>query len=308
MKWLVVLLLVAPFVCAATLQEAKDAYFNSTLEVQHLSELGYPTQSLEDALTEMHDSLAGVNISRLVARADVLNQSNETEKTALAQQLYQLIDASLRTGVPPGVNYTFVVEKAAWISSMRQKAFESFDLISNMNATLGKANETLNLSAVYETMAKAGQSFKAERYDEIPPLMEQARRQLEDAQVEAARERAFLMLARRNVLNYVQDHWMGLLLALVIANILALWAYCEIRLYSAIRTVHRLNIELAANARMAKETQENYYSDHMGASTYRTRMDNLKQKNRRLKTSLQVWTKLAQVYRKYALIMRFKQL
>jgi hypothetical protein len=308
MKLLLILLLVAPFAAAATLQEAQDAYFNATLEVQHMKRINYPTQSLEDALTEMHDALVGANISVLVERANLLNGSNETEKTELAQKLYQLIDASLKTGVSPGVNYTFVVEKAEWIVVTKQKAFESSGMLAAFNQQMQKINQSeLNLSAVHGTISKAENAFKSERYDDAIALVRQAQVQLENAQVDAARERAFLRLARRNVINYVREHWLGLLVTLIIVGVLGAWSYLEARLYYGLRIIRTTKFKLSANQKIQEETQKGYYADGMGSQTYNSRMGMLKQKQRQLKTRLQVWEKLVVEYRKYSVINRFRQ-
>jgi hypothetical protein len=308
MKRLLLLLLLVPGVFGVTFDEARDAYVNSTLLIENLKSLKYPTTALEDALVPMRENLYGMNISKLRQKADILWYSGEPDKILIALQLYAAINASLQTGVNPGINYSFVVEKAEWIKQMREKAFMASDLLSDARDNFAQVNETLDLTVAKATFDSAEISFDAERYDEVAPLVRQALDQLEDARVEAARERAFMRLARRNVVNYVEDHWRGLLTTLAVLLVLFTWFFLEVRAFRAFSRMHRLRIELRAVLDAMRAAQEEYFTGNTGSGTYKRRMDLYHAKQRRLKTDLHVWEKLAHLYKKRTIFARFKRL
>ncbi|VVB81169.1 Uncharacterised protein [uncultured archaeon] len=301
----VLLLLLIPFAAAVTLQDADEAFTSAALDVRQMKSAGLPVDSLEDALDAMSDKLHGENISLLMDKIAILNASNESDKMVLASQLSSLVQASLSSGLPVGANYSFVVEKAVWIRGMKEKAFASAELLSDLQKSIASINVTVNLSRVIETLGSAEMAFSDERYNDVPPLVEQAKSQLEDAQVESARERAFLRLARRNVVDYTKDHWRGLLIALASVVIVGFWIFFESRTLYALRKIRLLSIELSAVEQTERSTQEQYYSCKMGATTYKSRMSAFKQKQRKLRTDLQVWHGLAKSYRRFAVFSRF---
>jgi len=293
-------------VFAVTYQDAENAYLDASLDIQQLKLKGMPVDSLEDALSEMDDQLHGENVSLLMERIAILNASNESDKMALASQLSSLVQASLSSGLPVGANYSFVVERAVWVRSMKDRAFESAELLSKLQDSISAVNESVNLSAVFSTLQSADEAFLDERYAEVPALVELGHSQIEDAVVNAARERAFLRLARRNVVDFVQDHWRGLLIALAGLVVLSLWTFFEVRALNAFRKLRLLHIDLRAVEESERSTQQLYYGEHMGSTTYRARMELFKQKQRQLKTDIQVWHSLAKSYRRFTVFSRLK--
>jgi hypothetical protein len=306
MKWLVLLLLIVSFAGAVSLQDAEDAYLNASLDIQQLKMKDMPVASLEDALDMMDAKLHGDNLSLLLEKVSILNASNESDKMALASQLSGLIQNSLSSGLPVGANYSFVVEKALWVRSMKDKAFESAELLSKLQDSISAVNESVNLSAVLSTLQQADDAFLDERYGEVPGLVDLGHSQIEDAVVNAARERAFMRLARRNVVDFVQDHWRGLLIALAGLVVLGLWTFFEVRTLHAFRKIRLLEIELGAVEESERSTQQQYYSEGMGSTTYKARMTAFKQRQRQLKTDIQVWHSLAKSYRRFTVFSRLK--
>ena len=307
MKCFVLLLLIVSFAGAVSLQDADDAYLNASLDIQQLKMQSMPVDSLEDALDMMAAQLHGENISLLMDKIAILNASNESDKMALASQLSGLIQMSLSSGLPVGANYSFVVEKAVWVRSMKDKAFAASEALAGLRSSVAVTNVTgLNLSDFYSTVNEADSAFSNERYDEVSVLVDRAKAQLEDAVVNAASERAFMRLARRNVVDYVHDHWRGLLTVLACLIVLGLWSFFEVRALHAFRKVRLLEIDLRAVEESERSTQQLYYSAGMGSTTYRARMDAFKQRQRQLKTDIQVWHSLAKSYRRFTVFSRFK--
>ena len=306
MRKLLMLLFILPVVFAVTYQDADDAYLNASLDIQQLKLKDMPVASLEDALEVMEEKLHGDNMSLLLEKVSILNASNESDKMVLASQLSGLIQASLSAGLPVGANYSFVVERAVWVRSMKDRAFESAELLSELQDSISAVNESVNLSAVLSTLQSADDAFLDERYAEVPGLVELGHSQIEDAVVNAASERAFMRLARRNVVDYVQDHWRGLLMVFAGLFVLGLWSFFEVRALHAFRKLRLLEIELRAVEESERSTQQEYYGSKMGSTTYRARMDAFKQRQRQLKTDLQVWHSLAKSYRRFTVFSRFK--
>lgn len=307
MKRFLLFLLLIPIVYAVSFEEAKDAYFDAVHDVQHLKSLNYSTLSFDDMLFQMDEALYGKNVSLLIERARILNDSGEADKIVLAAEIYRLIDDSIRSGLRPGVNYSFVIYGASWINERKSMAFEAHDVLSEFESRLSSSNDSIFFIPVLDTLDQAKRAFADERYEVVFSLVSQGGAGFEQALVESARERAYLRLARRNVVNYVQDHWRGLLLTLLILSVLSLWAFFEVRYYRVLNRFKRLEAELSSVAQSMRSSQEEYYTSRLGASSYRARMNSFKKKSRDLKIELSVVRSLLHSYRKFSLFGKFKR-
>lgn len=308
MKLALILLLLIPFATAYTFEEAQDAYMNATLEIEQLKSLGFSTLSLEDQLPLMKENLEGVPKEQIEARIEILNISGEKEKEEEAERLKKELRDAESEGRNPEVNYTFVIERAQWIHERKELAFESSDLVAQLHQRIATTSQYINLSAVQESITLAERAFNEERYEEVPIFTQRAYELLEDAEVAEARERAFLRLARRNIWNYAQDHWFGIIVTLIILGALGTWTFIEARLLAAQRKIRNLKLEMQSVQQSEKSTQEDYYGSKIGSGTYKNRMTLYKNNYLKLKTDLDVWTNLEKQYRKISLLSRMKLL
>lgn len=311
MKWLIaiiVIIILLPLATAATLEEAQDAYLNATLEVEQLKSLGFSTQALDDQLAIMQEKLEGIPADQIETRIAIFNASGEQEKKLEAERLIKELKKAEQEGRNPGVNYTFVIEKATWIHDRKELAFESSDALAELHQRMATTNQYVNLSAAQEAVISAEKAFKEERYEDVPIFTQRAYDLLEDAEVAAARERAFLRLARRNLLSYAQDHWFSATIMLIILGALGAWTFIEVRVIRAKQKIKQIKLEMTSTTQSEKKTQEDYYGGKMGSGTYKNRMVLFKNNYLKLKTDLEVWTKLEKEYKKFSLLSLLKLL
>jgi len=305
MKKFLIFVLLISFVFAVSFDDADKAYTDALLEVEQIKLAGLPHDSFDDALAQMDEKLHGENVSLLLERIAILNSSNESDKLALASQLSSLVQASLSSGLPVGANYSFVVEKSQWIKSRKNLAFEAFNLLSELNKNSKNVSEPVDLSEYYIAVHAANLAFNEERFEDIPGLVSRADSLLEDARISAARERAFLRLARRNIVNFVEDYWRSLLIALVAFIFLVIWCFLEIRAFRSVKHVKFLAFEIRTVEESIRLAQEEYYSGKSGASTYKARMDSYRKRLRQLKSEHSVWLSLSRSYRSFSLLSKF---
>src|SRR3989344_2474643 len=117
MKKLLVLVLLSCMVSAYSLDEARESFLNATLDVKQAEREGLPYESLEDTLQLMDERLNGRDADELFKLAVLLNSSDDG--SGLAKVYFDQIEEAKRTNGSPGQNFTFVVEKAGWISERK---------------------------------------------------------------------------------------------------------------------------------------------------------------------------------------------
>ena len=299
------LVLLAMNVQGAVYADAKDAYFNASLDVEQLKGAGLPYESLEDALLQMDGALKGKDPVLLFQTALSLNETDEGRP--LAERYFALLDEASRSGLRPGQNFSFVIERAQWIANKKQSAFDANDALVGFLDELEQVNETVNLSRVDFLLEEAKNAFEVERFEEVPSLVGDAREELDLALLAAARERALVRLARRNVVSYVQDHFKGVLMSLAVLFLLVVWAYLEGRVLFAKNKLRFIHEQLKVAQHMLVNAQKEYYGGSIGRVNYHNQMESQRQKIRSLKGSVGGWEQMLSKYKKSSVIGRFRR-
>ena len=303
MKYVVVTILIAALVFAATPDDAKDAYLNATVNVEQVKRAGLPYQSLEDLLNEMEIALKGKNAGKLLETALILNQTEEGKERA--QLYFAELDVARLQGLQPGQNFSFVVKNAQAIADKREQAFELHEQIEKLKKEV--ANETgINSSQVGVLLVQVKDAFEREDYDATPVLLNQTRASLDDAKVAAARERALARLARRNIQSFVQDQWLAVLVVLLVIVVVLFWGFVEGRVVYASKKICTLTGEVESAGESLLQAQKDYYSGESGRSTYNARIAAIREKQRTASAQANAWRELKKKYVRFAIISRFR--
>ena len=298
MRYVVIFALVALFVAGATLEDAKDAFLNATLDVEQARQEGLPHESLVDALVMMEESLSGKDPQRLRETALALNESDEARP--LADRYFKLIDEAKRTGLKPGQNFTFVVETAQWIAERKALAFDARERLSVLERDVRSAEDGLNLS-------NARSAYESERFERVEGLVSETRLALEQTQVASARERALLALARRTVVGYVEQNWVSVLVFFVIFVAVAIFAFLELRVVYALRKISSVKREFKVAHEMLVGAQRDYYEGRIGRVTYKSRLDQQHERSRSLQAELNGWMAIHEEYKHKSVFARFRR-
>lgn len=305
MRYVLFFVVLAGVAAGATLEEAKDALLNATLDVEQARQEGLPHESLVDALSMMGDSLSGKDVQRLRETALALNESDEARP--LAQRYFEMIEESRRTGLKPGQNFTFVVETARWIEERKMLAFEARELLAAVEDEVFSAGPGLNLSTVNFLLQSARSAYESERFEKVPSLVNETWFAFEQAQVAQARERALVALAGRTVVGFVEQNWIGVLAFFAVFAVLAAVAFFELRVVYALKRVASARRELKVAHEMLVGAQRDYYGGSIGRATYKSRLDQQRERTRTLQAELNGWVALHEDYKKKSLLSRFRR-
>ncbi|MBS3124856.1 hypothetical protein J4211_01215 [Candidatus Woesearchaeota archaeon] len=303
MKVVLLILLLSTLVVAASSEDAREAYLNATVHVEQMKRAGFPHGLMDGLLQDMEIALKGKNASKLLQTALILNQTEEG--ILRAQEYFAELESARLQGLQPGQNFSMVIHYAQLIAYKREQAFEARDELKRVEEIIAGA-ENINLSRVNELLQEAQDSFASEKYELIPGLVNQTEVALEDAKVAAARNRALARLARRNLLSFVEDNWLSVLVVLLIFSVLGLWGFVEGRVFYAAKKVRVLESELAAAHEGLLQAQKEYYSGESGRSTYGARTEKVHEKQRAISSQLHAWRELHAKYLKTAVIARFR--
>jgi len=302
MKYVLIIILVAVLVTAAVPESAREAYLNATVHVEQMKRAGLPYQSASDLLKDMEVALNGKNATKLFETALILNQTEEGR--AKAEEYFDELDAAHVQGLKPGQNFSLVVSHGERIAVVREQAFDAQERIAQMDEFIALAE--VNRSQVDEKMVQVRTAFASEQFDKVPGLLNQTAVLLEDAKVAAARDRALARLARRNVQGFVEDHWISVLVFLLVVAVAVLWAFVEGRAMYALKRICMLEAELKVAQEGLLQAQKEYYAGEIGRGTYAARSDAVRERKQNATAQLQVWRELHSKYAQKTIFSRFR--
>ncbi|MBI4146836.1 hypothetical protein HY489_05875 [Candidatus Woesearchaeota archaeon] len=305
MKWLLLLIVLSSLACAVSVEQAKEVFLNATVDVAQVKKAGLPYASLEDTLLRMNDSLVGRDEFALLQTAVHLNES--VEGKPLAEEYFRMIAQARSAGLRPGQNLTRVVELGRWIAEKKVSAFDARDALEDLGALLVQVNVSVNMSLVDRTFEKARDAFESERYDEVFVLVHATRMHLAEAESAAVRERTFAYIAKKNITEFVKRHTIGVIVVLAILAILGVWGWLEFRVMFALQKEREASRVIDATNKTLQHVQEEYFAGKMGRFSYRQRMEQLRERGRKVKAELAAWKSGVQKYRRYALLNRFRK-
>ena len=298
---LLLLALISQGVFAETFEMAKEAYVNATLDLEQLKAEGLPFASVEDRLTIMNESLVGQDAEKLMQLALLLNKSDSGK--AKAFEYFRMIsDARLR-GLKPGQDFALVVREARAVRAIRDGAFEARDVIARLERDI-QSGAAANDSRVLELFAKTQNAFRAEHYGELGGLVNETFERIEDVEVERARERAFLGVARNNFWTFAREHAFAVAVFVVVSIVLSIWVSLELRFVKAKRAWEWTSRALKGAEEGLLLAQKKYYAGELGRATYQGRVIQFHEKQRDLKAKLGVWTQNVERFARWSLLSR----
>ncbi len=254
----------------ATEPQARIAIEETQRLIDYLNESNVPFGSFDIDFAAMKKAYYGENVSALLRRADLLNQTPEQKE--LADQIYALVYAAIRSGQKLGTNYSFVVEESYVLKARAQTAFAARDALRLLDLTMSEQESSLNLSNVEYFNEQALQLYSQERFSDVFEKVNEGFAALEDARVDLSRTRAFIKASRRTIFYFAFDNFAWLIFAVALFGFSGFIASNEIKLYLARSRLSWASKDVGVIKEMMKSCQQEYYGQNLGQTRYKNRM------------------------------------
>jgi hypothetical protein len=290
----------------ATGHEAFLALQDAQMRVAELDRLGIPHQSFDDSLEVMRKAYDGENVSELMRRAELLNQTPGQE--AVARDILDLVQKSLASGQKLGANYSFVVEQADVLRQNSVYAIKGRDALRLLDLTLNDVEYPgLNLSDARELQRMAEAEYSAERFSKVFSFVNGAFDSAESAQVELSKSRAFFKSSRRTILYFVVDYWKWLLLAGSVLLVVSLFVNNEVQIRLLSKRLESAEHEKKSVPDLIGDLQEKYYSLSIGKTVYDVTLRTLHDKTVQLRSEIPLLQQQIRRRVKWSVLRLFKR-
>lgn len=265
----------------ATEPQARIAIEETQRLIDYLNESNVPFGSFDIDFAAMKKAYYGENVSALLRRADLLNQTPEQKE--LADQIYALVYAAIRSGQKLGTNYSFVVEESYVLKARAQTAFAARDALRLLDLTMSEQDPSLNLSKVEFINDQALQLYSQERFGDVFEKVNEGFAALEEARIDLSRTRALVKASRRTIFYFVYDNFAWLVFAVALFVCAGLVISNEIQIYLARSKLYWSSKEIGAIKEMMKSCQEQYYNQSLGQTRYKNRMAALNERLQKIR-------------------------
>jgi len=230
-----------PTASAQTVEEANETLGRASGAIQEMEEDGMPTTRVED----------------------LMEQANNTYRAQLA--------AERRNET---ADYSLVVELSNEIIDIKDQAFMTHDQLEALGDRIDELEEDYNVSGARSAYEEGRQEFEDQRFEKAQENIDEAYKEISEAQALGARAEAFLEAQRDNIVYFITDNWLWLLIGGGIAAFVGWIGKREWRYYRLKKEREKLKLRRGVLQDLLKEAQSKYFQDsEMAESTYNIRTD-----------------------------------
>jgi hypothetical protein len=171
-------------------------------------------------------------------------------------------------------DYSTAIEKSREISARKERAIRIGDSLRALDLRIRDIEERgLDASLAKETRDAAAMAFARENYEEAEEFIFLSNKNLDDVEAEYSLIQSRVKAARDNLVSYVRERLLGILLALVLLTIVGVVGYNAAAFIVTKRQLTDLELEKEVLAELMKRTQEDYFKKNtIPRSTYDVRM------------------------------------
>ena len=198
---------------------------------------------------------AQVCFSRMIGRGLPLERANSSLREAL--QLYAAQVSLEETGET--ANYRLVNQFSGEVCQIRDVALKADDELQVFIDTFKQAEETANLSSIYEHYKRTLTSFEEERFEETLELIEDGYVKISEAQASQTALKLFYETTSRTLKAFFQKNWKKMVItaAVILVLLIIFWTTIKrIRINMKIRT---LEIRKETLNHLIKQLQGDYF-------------------------------------------------
>lgn len=275
----------------ATRELALNALLQAEEDMQEMQEQGFRVAWVNDTLLEAKRYFNGGNYSELLEETEKLNYT-ESEKIKLLLEGMK----DLRP-----VNYSLVIEKADAIAQRKAKAYELSDNIKVLQLRVDELSSAGMLDDESVDLFNSFRNeFENERYSDAEVILEIINQQLAEGTAESVLLAATYKAGKENIINFVKENYMAIVIILAVIIIISLVFYNRIAVGILKKSLKGNEIERNVLESLMKRAQEDYFSKQsitkstyeLKISHYKERMAEIKQKTPVLEAKLQRISKI----------------
>lgn len=266
-----------------TQELALNAILQAEKDKQEMQENGFGIVWLNDTLIEAKKYFEGEDYTTLLKD---IRKIGDLEKRKKAETL--LTEAQKKIGI--SVDYEKVLEKTKAINDRKSKAYEINDYIRASELRIKEIERTeIDMTPALEILNKAKVEFKEERYEDAIKLLAQIEPKIDEIKSENTLVMTIYKAGKETTLNFVKEHYIAIIVTLVVITIVFLLSYNRIMVKVLNRRIKDMNVEKEVLTELMKKAQNDRYSKGIiPRQTYEIKMSKYKEKMLQLKQQLPV--------------------
>lgn len=158
-------------------------------------------------------------------------------------------------------DYELVLDKVEQINQRRERAFKINDSIAVLETRAMELEELgLKTSDVLELLEFAKSSFKKEAFDDAERLIFRTSKEFDEIEAEYSRIGVLIASAKDNVISYVKENWLLLLIITAVSTVFALLIYRRVELMFTKQKLEDTKLKKDILADLMKKTEELYFN------------------------------------------------
>lgn len=242
---------------ASEKERALSALLASEEILQEMKAEGFGVTLINDTLIEAKRAFYGENYSELLKGAENISDEKKMEQAkALLLAAQQVASGS--------IDYVKVLEKAAAIEEIRDRAYEVRDSVQTLERRIKEVKEntpTIDLKDAEGLLAKANEELANEFYDESENLATQGLDIVRKRQGEATQLKVLYKASQENLVNYLKENWKKVTLTSVIIIFLGSAAFFFGSVFIIRRELGDLNLEREVLISLIKQIQKERFGE-----------------------------------------------
>tara|TARA_Y100000310_G_scaffold203351_1_gene203579 strand:- start:9340 stop:10380 length:1041 start_codon:yes stop_codon:yes gene_type:complete len=266
-----------------TQEQALSAILQAEADMVEIKEAGFGISWFNDTLIETKKYFEGEDYTALL---EDIERINDTEKRENAKSL--LLAAQEKIGVD--VNYKKVLEITKTISERKQRTYEISDLIRASEIRILEFKEqNVDTFEAEEMLSTAINEFENERFESIEEILNNVDAKLIDLSAETTIVRTIYRAGKENIVDFVKEHLMALLLLLGSLLVIAILLYNRIRIAILRRNIKDMKVEKDILDELMKKAQSDYFTKgDITKQTFEIKMSKFKERLVEIKQKLPV--------------------
>jgi len=263
-----------------TQQQALEAILEAEEILQEMTESGFNVVWFKDKLLEAKNHFEPVNFTLLVKEVETTNKTD-------SEKIQDLLNKAKSIG---RVNYSLVLEKSAEIEERKEKAFELSDTLNALSVRLNELSQSgLLTEELSNLFIEAHNEFTNERFENAEKLIERINDKIAEKSAEVALLTTIYKAGKDNIINFVKENFIPIVLVLIIIIIVSFLSYHKIMIKIYNKKIKDSEIELDVLNDLTKKSQKDYFSKGIiPKSTYELKIGKYKERLSEIKRTIPV--------------------
>lgn len=266
-----------------TQEMALNALLQAETHMKELQEAGFGVIFINDTIIEAKRYFKGEDYTALIEEVEKIE---DDEKRQDARNL--LLAAQETTGVE--VDYARVVDLSNLVAERKEKTYKLNDLIRAVELRIGDFKlQNVDATEAEEILANAINEFENERFGNVENILSNVDAKLIELSAETTIVRTLYRAGKDNLIDFVKDHYVPILLLLGSLLAIAILLYNRIMMAMLRRRIKDMKLEKDVLEELMKKAQSDYFAKgDITKQTFEIKMAKFKEKFVEIKQKLPV--------------------